>query len=380
MTKRWYHFTDETQTKIDGSYASKQDASHEPQEELEESDPRVQEFLGPQWARAAYQEFVVESAEEFFRIATRINVAPRMAWRGQPDASWPLTTDLERERDETILKEIGLHVYESRILTVARRRAHHHHADHPQPDDLLGWLAFLRHEGVPTRLLDVTWSPFIASFFAVSPELDARDGAVWAFNQSQLYNGLHNALMNCEKPFFRGGGVVLDSYQPPTPELPAPERMVTDGRPLSQNDLVFGSPLLLLDLATRGALAVQAVLLVEPGRWMSRRHDVQQGAFIVPLNLRSGFQRNLEEMIGQPMSGLANGGDAQPFPLNDKHIETVTMNAAVIKLRIRAATKSNLRGQLHKMNIRASVLFPDRHGFALELRNLVPPKGTWPTS
>lgn len=373
MSKRWYQFTDDTRTTIRGSSAQKQDASHEPQDELEESDPRVQNFLGPQWARAIYQEFIVESPEELVRIAMRINVTPRMAWRGQPDASWPLTTGIERDRDETILKEIGLHTYESRILTEARRRAHHHYTDYPQPDDLLGWLAFLRHEGVPTRLLDTTWSPFIASFFAASSEYDTCDGAIWGFNQFHLAKGLHTALGNCERPFFPdGGGVLVDSYQPPTPE-----RVTAERRVLSRHDLVLAEPLSLLELATGGMLAVHAVVLVEPSRWMSRRHDAQQGAFLVPLNLRSGFQRNLEEMIGQSTTQPADR-EARSFPQDNKGIGTIVENAAVIKLRLRAAAKSKLRFLLEKMNIRASVLFPDRHGFVMDLRSLLPPKGTWP--
>ncbi|SRR6266550_1789334 len=374
MERRWYSFTDDTRAKVRGSSAGRQDASHEPQEELEESDPRVQEFLGPQWARAAYQEFVVDSPEEFVRIAARVNVSPRTAWRGQADASWALTTELERDRDETVIREIGLHTYESRILTEARRRAHHHYADCPQPDDLLGWLAFLRHEGAPTRLLDVTWSPSVAAFFATSVEHDARDGAVWMFSQFHLSNGLHTALMKTEKPFFGDGafGVVLDGYQPPTPERNTPE-----SRAVSRHDILSGDPLLLLALATRGMLAVHAVMLVEPGRWMSRRHDVQQGAFLVPLNLRSGSERNLAETIGHPMAQPSDR-EVGPFPRDEKHISTVVGNAAVIKLRVLAAAKSKLRSLLEKMNVRASVLFPDHHGFVMELRSLLPPKGTWP--
>src|SRR5262249_11840770 len=115
-----------------------QDPSHGPQEELEESDPSVLEFLGPTWARAKYQEFSVDDPDDFISIASRVNVIPKAGWRGQPDASWPLETDLERERDATIIKEIGLHTYESRILIEAKRRAHHHHPEYPEADDLLG--------------------------------------------------------------------------------------------------------------------------------------------------------------------------------------------------------------------------------------------------
>src|SRR3990172_6175388 len=105
MEKRWYCFADESRTKITGSSASRQDASNGPQEELDESDPRVQEFLGPEWARARTQEFTVDSVEELTRVFSLINVSPRPGWRGQAVADWPLLTELERDRDKTVVKE-----------------------------------------------------------------------------------------------------------------------------------------------------------------------------------------------------------------------------------------------------------------------------------
>src|SRR5438128_12533744 len=51
------------------------------------------------------------------------------------------------------------------------------------------------------------------------------------------------ALMKTEKPFFGDGafGVVLDGYQPPTPERNTPE-----SRAVSRHDILSGAPLLLL--------------------------------------------------------------------------------------------------------------------------------------
>ncbi len=56
---------------------------------------------------------------------------------------------------------------EGRILRVFKRKAHHFLAQLPAPDNDFQWLALMQHNGAPTRLLDFTWSPYVAAFFAL---------------------------------------------------------------------------------------------------------------------------------------------------------------------------------------------------------------------
>jgi hypothetical protein len=53
-------------------------------------------------------------------------------------------------------------------------------------DDELEWLGLMQHHGAPTRLLDFTWSPFVAAFFAL--EKATEDAAVWAINLPLLWD------------------------------------------------------------------------------------------------------------------------------------------------------------------------------------------------
>ncbi|MBY0280204.1 FRG domain-containing protein [Candidatus Binatia bacterium] len=100
------------------------------------------------------------------------------AFRGQSNAVWPLFSSLSR-----YLKTFGVHQevwpqQESRILRIFKRKAHLLLQRLPPSGDAFEWLALMQHHGAPTRLLDFSWSPFVAAFFAL--EHASADAAVWA--------------------------------------------------------------------------------------------------------------------------------------------------------------------------------------------------------
>ncbi|MEW5989195.1 MAG: FRG domain-containing protein, partial [Chloroflexota bacterium] len=151
-----------------------------------------------------------------------------MYWifRGHSDSKLPLLTSLDRaiarfssqwsskrEKDVTFYRDVlgkGLldeseetsadpferrpmvPVLEDGLLRRFQRQCHHYMIDTPDENDTLEWLALMRHYGAPSRLLDWTYSFFVAVYFAL---VDAqKEGAVWAIDCSWIRSRVKQIL------------------------------------------------------------------------------------------------------------------------------------------------------------------------------------------
>jgi hypothetical protein len=229
-------------------------------------------------------------------------------FRGQP-ADRPLKTTLERACEAAGLRLLAAIDIEEQLIRDFRRRYNGGDAPVVQSDKLY-CLALMQHHGAPTRLLDFTYSPFVAAYFAFEDDEDAS--AIWCVNGDW-------ALSKCQE------------VEP---------RVVRRNIDAERNDATF-------DAVYRKAK--RAFTFPDNPLLLNTRLITQQGVFLVPGDLSRSFMSNLKGLDGW------NKGDH------------------VVKLRFRLTPrfKRTALGELHAMNITRASLFPGLDGFAQSLKHRV---------
>jgi hypothetical protein len=106
-------------------------------------------------------------------------------FRGEASVDARLTTSLQRLGGDFTSVE-------RHLLRTFRKYARH--SDVPA-DSLWDWLALAKHHGLATRLLDWTYSPYVALHFATAhPQDFAQDGLVWMVNFVEVNTLLPSTL------------------------------------------------------------------------------------------------------------------------------------------------------------------------------------------
>lgn len=110
------------------------------------------------------------------------------AFRGRWDASESLVTSLTRLGGDSA-------TLERHLLRNFRKYAA---LDLVPVDSPWNWLALAQHHGLPTRLLDWTYSPYVALHFVTAKrEAVELDGAVWMVDYVRAHQEAPRALREC---------------------------------------------------------------------------------------------------------------------------------------------------------------------------------------
>jgi hypothetical protein len=228
------------------------------------------------------------------------------AFRGQANAAWVLNNAIERTQFIQHYKGIEID-----FLAEFQRGARNYLSKDETPEHLIEWLALMQHHGAPTRLLDLTRSPFIAAYFAFEfcGETQDESVAIWGVNIHYLKN--------------KSLEVLSEEF----------------GEALKESKNLINENLFEKIFYQNNK---RLVFPVEPFR-MNRRYSLQQSVFI--------------------STGISD------IPLMDQlHFLGDNIEQAVVKIEIPAKFKKDALRELQQMNLHRASLFPDLDGYALSLK------------
>jgi hypothetical protein len=246
----------------------------------------------------------VEDWQEFKSLI--LSFSENWAFRGQANAQWLLNNAIERTEFIQHSKAI-----EADFLAEFQRGARNYLSKDETPSHLIEWLALMQHHGAPTRLLDLTKSPFVASYFAFENCSVAPDHyvGIWCINIA----------------FLRKKATALLSKE--------------FGEALAQSQNLINESLfekIFFENKTN------LVFPVEPFR-MNRRYSLQQSIF------------------------LSTGTSSVPL-MEQLNFLGDEMSKAVVKIEVPGSNKKSVLRELQLMNLHRASLFPDLDGYALSLR------------
>ncbi len=234
-------------------------------------------------------------------------------YRGHENIKWDLQTSLERACNRLGVPAISRHKVEERTLREFKRGYHRFTSHIPEKGAVLEWLSIMQHHGAPTRLLDFTYSIYVAAYFAV--EKADKDCAIWALDATWAYKASQrNFLANG-----RSKEMVEKLEQPFMEEDDHIVHKLYEMRPYAR-----------------------AALPSNPFR-LNERLKTQQGAFLIPGDISRSFMSNLTSLQG------------------------VDDSKNIVKIIIPKSERLKALQALWSMGLSRAVLFPGIDGYAQSL-------------
>jgi len=258
-----------------------------------------------------------------------------MVFRGHADATWCLSSTLERDAEMYGFQLMGAHEIERENVEEFQRHACQYLTAPPRPDSNLEWLALIQHHGGATRLLDFSDSFYVAAFFAV--EMASADAAVWCIDGHSIRNSLKEEI-------------------DPTKDGKGHQAFEKAAYRLVERSLCAPS-----DPGFRKVIAVR------PWR-LSDRMTAQRGLFLCPTDLETPFEQNLEETLDLRKGRLKSLVSEMTSDELQSLARYCPPACSVIKVILSREILPEIRSDLRRMNITAATLFPGLDGFARSLR------------
>lgn len=261
-------------------------------------------------------ERTLSSWKEFVEFCDKLNGL--WIYRGQ-EKDWALETRLERACKEFDLLEYAEQI-EFQLIREFRRRYKGNDRD-LVCEDTLYCLALMQHHGAPTRLLDCTYSPFVAAYFALETKpKEERD-------EPSIVYCFKNDWLNKEARKQASESLIVKR---------------SDNDRVRRDDEFFKKLYM--------SVSPKKFVSAENAFNLNERLIIQKGVFLCPGMISTAFQSNLKQLGGW-------------------HNKDAVIK---VKLEFDLGTRKKALNELHNMNVDRATLFPGLDGFTESLRPRLP--------
>lgn len=263
-------------------------------------------------------------------------------FRGQGDSKWGLKTSLERlvesHHSSLLRNDLYCHIYEWEKLKEFQWKYPSYEKNLiPQSDEYIEWLSIMQHYGAPTRLLDFSYSMYVALFMAMDNAY-SDEYSLWCVNTNVLNSSIMDELM-AQKQVKAATCDELENFAYSLANSSISDKIIDKNRWL---------------------------LPVRP-HLCNERISRQQGLFLVPSSITVSFEEILKTYYNKdlylelPMSKLIEWSNLPSLSQTE---------ISILKINIGKENKLRLTKALYQMNITSETMYPGLVGLAQSVRRL----------
>lgn len=285
----------------------------------------------------AYVTTQLEHWNDIFLLNQRF--MSNFVFRGQGNADWGLKTSLARmveSHHPNFIDKMTSAAYEQRMVDEFQWKYPSYEKKHiPGEQEAIEWLSLMQHYGAPTRMLDFSYSLYVAMFMAVDGSFFPKS-TIWALNKHALSS---KVFANYCAEFNTNvvAGNELDNYT---------YKKATEA--INQR----------FDIHTENE---ELYLYLTRPHLSNERINRQQGLFVIPSSIEVGFEDILKDYYDSSSLWAMKFDDVVRLS-NDHRYGQHTIS--VLKIDIPKNLKYGVSNVLRQMNITSETMYPGLEGLA----------------
>lgn len=295
--------------------------------------------------RIQYAETVLEHWNDFSMLSSRFISA--FAFRGQANSKWEITSSIKRMINRLYPPD-PIQIYSTcpfeRDLLREFKWKYPLYEKNYIPDDnrVIEWLSIMQHYGCPTRMIDFSYSPYVALFMALD-ESDYDCSSIWCINQiicMDSFNKEHK--QSDDKTNYLDRNMFNDYIYEKANEM--------------LQKALYSNP---------SSNPRKRIFLVKP-QMINERINRQQGLFAIPENTEVSFEENVFPLINNKEATSISFKDLIEYSYSPEGMFGA-IDYALIKIIIPSDFKYDIKKSLYHMNITDETMFPGLEGLSKSL-------------